>query len=53
MKTHARVVVIGGGATDGFRASVLVEADVSAVPLPAALPLFGARLAALGLVGRR
>lgn len=40
----------GDGATDGMRAAVTVTADVSAVPIPATLPLL---LGAVGLLALR
>jgi len=43
----------GTVSTDGFDIVITLERDVSPVPLPAALPLFGTALAGMGFIGWR
>jgi len=52
--TSRGVYILGGSPSTGTVASLTYsEPQVSAVPLPAALPLYGAGLAIMGLVGWR
>jgi hypothetical protein len=50
---HSAPFSAGGPIVNNFAGLVLIREEVSAVPLPAALPLLGAGLGLLGVAGRR